>query len=139
MGSGNVVPDNSWDKTRKVTFWTSCDAGGSLLDTDVNYPDSNVHSVERDFAQQIRDGYLPDLPDLVDVNTSIRDICSLTKDTKDINMKERIKNIKGDASEYAVKVYSGSKSGNTPKWSACGYLKFARAGVAALQETSRRG
>ena len=99
-----------------MTFWTSCDAQGSLLDTNVNYPDSNVHSVERDFAEQIRDGYLPDLPDLVDDNTSIRDICSLTKDTNDANMKERIKNIKGDASEYAVKVYSGSKSNGAPKW-----------------------
>ena len=100
-----------------MTFWTSCDAQGTLLDTSVNHPDSDVHSVEHNFAQQIKDGKLPDLPDILDNNPSIRDICSLTTDTKsNVDIKDRIKDIKGDASQYAVKVYSGSKIGGTPKW-----------------------
>ena len=112
--SGEVVPPNSADRTRKITFWTSCDASGTLVDTSVNHPDSNVHSVEHDFAEQIRDGLLPDL---MISDASIRDICSLTKETKpNEDIKKRIKNIKGDASEYAVKVYSGSKIGGSPKW-----------------------
>ena len=113
--SGDVVSPDSADRTRKITFWTSCDASGTLVDTSINHPDSNVHSVEHDFAQQIKDDELPDLVE--PKGKKIRDICSLTTETKpNEDIKERIKNIKGDASEYAVKVYSGSKNGGSPKW-----------------------
>merc|ERR1739841_457183 len=112
---GAVVNNLPGDKTRKVTFWTNCEADGALLDVDVNYPGSVAHSVENDFSTQVTAG-----------TPSIRDICSLTEETtSSSDLKNIIKNIKGDASVAAVKVYKGTKDGSgNPQWSACGYLKL---------------
>ena len=112
---GAAVNNNPGDKTRKVTFWTKCESDGELLDVDVNYPGSDAHSVEKDFTAQVTDGQLPDL---VRPDVSIRDICSLTEETTStVDLKNIIKNIKGDASVAAVKVYKGNKDGTgNPQW-----------------------
>merc|ERR1739843_62121 len=82
---GAVVTNSPGDKTRKVTFWTNCEADGALLDVDVNYPGSVAHSVENDFSTQV-----------TAVTPSIRDICSLTEETtSSSDLKNIIKNIKG--------------------------------------------
>ena len=112
---GDVVNNNPGDKTRKVIFWTKCESDGQLLDVSVNYPGSDANSVEHDFTAQVTEGRLPDL---VRPDVSIRDICSLTKDTtSSVDLKNIIKDIKGDASVAAVKVYKGTKNmGGAPQW-----------------------
>ena len=98
-----------------MTFWTNCESDGQLLDVNVNYPGSDAHSVENDFTTRVTGGRLPDL---VKPDVPIRDICSLTEETtSSTDLKNIIKNIKGDASVAAVKVYKGTQdaTGN-PQW-----------------------
>merc|ERR1711971_1241333 len=122
MFSENVQTEVS---TLASLQFTNLPEAGALLDVNVNYPGSDAHSVENDFSTQVTGGLLPDLV-VTAVMPSIRDICSLTEETtSSTDLKNIIKNIKGDASVAAVKVYKGTKdaSGN-PQWSACGYLKL---------------
>ena len=102
--TGSVVDLPEDDLTRKVTFWDSCEEDGTLLDREVAVSISEVSSVENQ---------LPHPGD-----TAIRDICSLTKETRDeVDLEAILTGIQGDESVAAVKVYGGNKDidGN-PKW-----------------------
>ena len=51
-------------------------------------------------------------------DTAIRDICSLTKETRDeVDLETILSGIQGDESVAAVKVYGGNKdTDGNPKW-----------------------
>lgn len=99
---------NEDDKTRKVTYWTSCEADGELVDLDITRPELEVSSVESELSHP--------------GSTKIRDICVLTKEAeyKEYTMdhlKDHVIGNRGDDSRGAVKVYSGTKDiEENPKW-----------------------
>ena len=105
--TGNVVNSGN-DQTRKVTYWTSCEADGELVDKDLSRPELEQSSVESQLSHA--------------GDTKIRDICVLTKEAeyKEMKMdhlKYHVNGTRGDDSRGAVKVYGGAKDINDkPKW-----------------------
>ena len=102
------MPEGIADKTRKVTYWDSCEPDGELVDLTITRPELEVSSVESALTHP--------------GTTKIRDICVLTKkaeyQAKKMDwLKNHVHDTRGDDSRGAVKVYSGTKDiNNKPKW-----------------------